>query len=118
LLDARFGVILVGERLVLDRIAAALQDPTWGVWLGRKSCIPAEPILRGLFDTQTDGERALIGDAPLGQFTRLEEVANFEAGSDSYNDQPVSFGTSDSSAEGRDYAARRVNLIVGKIPDA
>jgi CRISPR system Cascade subunit CasD len=118
LLDARFGVILTGEKVVLNRVAAALRDPTWGLWLGRKSCIPAEPILRGLFDTQTDAERALTGNAPIDQFTRLEEVAIFEAGTDSYNDQPISFGTSDSSAEGRGYAGRRVNLIVGKIPDA
>jgi CRISPR-associated protein Cas5/CasD subtype I-E len=29
--DARFGVILAGDRSVLERIAASLQDPTWGV---------------------------------------------------------------------------------------
>jgi CRISPR system Cascade subunit CasD len=118
LLEARFGVILAGDGSLLERAAAALQDPVWGVWLGRKSCIPAEPIFRGMFNLRTDAERALIGDASIDQFTRLEEVANFEGGTDSYNDQPVSFGTSDSSAEGRDYAVRRVNLIVGKIPDA
>jgi len=117
LLEARFGVILEGDRFVLERAAAKLEDPVWGVWLGRKSCIPAEPILRGMFKTRAEAERALIGDTPIGQFTRLEEVANFDAGTDSYNDQPVSFGTSDASAEGRDYAVRRVNLVVGKIPD-
>ena len=115
--DARFGVIVAGDRLVLERAAAALQDPIWGVWLGRKSCIPAEPLVRGLFTTPTEAERALIGDASIEQFTRLEDVANFEAGTDSYNDQPVSFGTADSSSEGRDYAVRRVNLIVGKLPE-
>ena len=116
--DARFGVILEGDRLVLERAAAALEDPVWGVWLGRKSCIPGEPIFRDIFEMQAEAERNLIGDASIDQFTRIEEVANFEAGTDSYNDQPVSFGTSDSSAKGRDYAARRVNLVVGKIPDA
>jgi CRISPR system Cascade subunit CasD len=118
LLDARFGVILAGDRFVLERVAAALRDPLWGVWFGRKSCLPAEPIHRDIFNTRAEAERALIGDAPIDQFTRLEEVANFDAGTDSYNDQPVSFGTSNSSAEGRAYGLRRVNLIVGKIPDA
>ncbi len=118
LLEARFGVILEGDRLVLEQVAAALEDPRWGVWLGRKSCIPAEPIFRGMFKTRTEAERALIGDIPIEQFTRLEEVANFDAGTDSYTDQPISFGTADSSAEGRNYAVRRVNLIVGKIPGA
>jgi CRISPR system Cascade subunit CasD len=116
--DARFGVILVGDRFVLERAAAALQDPIWGVWLGRKNCIPAELIFRGIFEMRAEAQRNLIGDAPIDQFTRLEEVANLDAGTDSYNDQPVSFGTSDSSAEGRDYSVRRVNLVVGRIPDA
>ncbi len=71
-----------------------------------------------MFNMPAEAERTLIGDAPLDQFTRLEEVAAFDAGTDSYNDQPVSFGRPDSSAEGRDYAVRRVNLVVGKIPDA
>lgn len=118
LLDARFGVIFEGDGIVLGRAATALQDPIWGLWFGRKSCIPADPVFRGMFATRTEAERALIGDAPIEQFTHLEEVANFDAGSDSYNDQPVSFGTVDSSTEGRNYAVRRVNLVVGKIPDA
>ncbi len=118
LLDARFGVILAGDRLALERAAAALEDPVWGVWLGRKSCIPAEPIFRGMFNLRTEAERALLGDASIEQFTRLEEAGSFDAGTDSYSDQPVSFGTSGSSAEGRAYAVRRVNLIVGKIPEA
>jgi hypothetical protein len=67
---------------------------------------------------RAEAQRNLIGDAPIDQFTRLEEVANLDAGTDSYNDQPVSFGTSDSSAEGRDYSVRRVNLVVGRITDA
>ena len=48
LLDARFGIILHGDRNLLERAAAALRDPVWGVWLGRKSCIPAAPVFAGL----------------------------------------------------------------------
>lgn len=114
LADARFGVILSGEQVLLSRVAAALEDPTWGVWFGRKSCLPAEPICRGIFETQAEAEHVLVGNAPIDQFTRIEEVSNFDAGTDSYNDQPESFGTSNSSAGGRAYAVRRVNLIVGK----
>ncbi len=116
LLDACFGVIFEGDRLVLVRAASALKDPIWGVWFGRKSCIPADQVFRGIFTTRTEAERALIDHIPIEQFTRLEEVANFDAGSDSYNDQPISFGTVDSSTEGRNYAVRRVNLIAGSIP--
>lgn len=114
LLDARFGVILAGDRAVLEPAAAALLNPVWGVWFGRKSCIPAEPIFRGIFSLCTEAERRLIGDAAIDCFTRMEEVADFGAGTDSYNDQPVSFGKSESSAEGRLYAVRRVNLVVAR----
>src|SRR5437764_4906699 len=44
LVDACFGVILNGNRVLLERVASALQDPVWGVWLGRESCIPARPL--------------------------------------------------------------------------
>jgi CRISPR system Cascade subunit CasD len=115
LADARFGVILSGEQVLLSRVAAALEDPTWGVWLGRKSCLPAEPICRGLFATQVEAERTLIGIAPIEQFTRVEEVSDWDAGTDSYNDQPESFGTPDASTGRRVYSVRRVNLIVGKV---
>jgi len=115
LADARFGVILSGERVLLSRVAAAVEDPIWGVWFGRKSCLPAEPICRGIFTTQAEAEQALIGNVSIDHFTRVEEASNFDAGTDSYNDQPVSFGTSNSSTGGRAFAVRRVNLIVGKV---
>ena len=62
LADARFGVIMSGDRALLDRVATALEDPVWGVWLGRKSCLPAEPISRGIFASQTEAEHELIGN--------------------------------------------------------
>lgn len=115
--DARFGVILAGDRSLLEKIAASLKDPMWGIWLGRKNCIPAEPILRGLLDTQGEAERALVGDVPAIRLTRMEEVEDFNTGTDTYNDQPVSFGRSGSSTEGRAFTARRIKLIVGKAPE-
>lgn len=115
--DARFGVILAGDRSLLEKMAASLKDPVWGIWLGRKNCIPAEPILRGLLGTRGEAERALVGDAPVDRFTRMEEVENFDSGTDTYNDQPVSFGRSDSSAEGRAFTARRIKLTIGKAPE-
>jgi len=50
---------------------------------------------------------------PLETFTRVEEVTDFTAGTDSFNDQPVSFGRADSSAEGRSFTVRRVCLKPG-----
>lgn len=111
LLDARFGVILKGPRAALGRAATALQDPVWGVWLGRKSCIPAEPINRGLFDTEQEALRALIGDRSIDEFTSLTEVTEFTEGTDSLNDQPISFGDGTSSGvDSRRFGLRRVAL--------
>lgn len=119
LVDACFGIILNGDRVLLDRIASALHDPVWGVWLGRKSCIPARPLFVALCDTQEDAWRAILRalDAdealPIESFARVEDVDDFAAGTDSYNDQPVSFGQPDSSSEGRVYTVRRVRLESG-----
>jgi CRISPR system Cascade subunit CasD len=117
LADARFGIIFAGDRTLLERVARALRDPVWGIWFGRKSCIPAEPVCRGLFDQRLEAERELVGDVPIERFTRVEEVADFAAGTDSYNDQPLSFGRGDSSSEGRAFTVRRIALIPGRSLD-
>jgi CRISPR system Cascade subunit CasD len=113
--DARFGVILAGDRLVLELVAAALQDPVWGVWLGRKSCIPAEPVYRGLFDTELQAQHKLIGDGSIEEFTTVTEVKDFAEGTDSVSDQPVSFGDGTSSGpDKRQFAVRRIKVIPGR----
>ena len=45
LADAAFLVGLVGEdRILLERIHAAILNPVWPLFLGRKSYVPSEPI--------------------------------------------------------------------------
>lgn len=54
--DTTFGVVLFGDdETLLKQMENGLANPVWGVWLGRKSCIPTEPVLAGLF---TDEESA------------------------------------------------------------
>jgi CRISPR system Cascade subunit CasD len=114
LLDARFGVILAGDRSLLERAASALQDPVWGVWLGRKSCIPAEPVYRGLFDTEPQAQRELVCDSSIESFTTVTEVKDFAEGTDSVSDQPVSFGDASSSGpDKRQFAVRRIAVKPG-----
>lgn len=114
LLDARFGVILFGNRTLLRQIGAALQDPTWGVWLGRKSCIPAGMLYRGPFETKEAAQRELVGEQVIADFTVVEEVEGFAEGTDSVSDQPVSFGDGDSSGpEKRRYSVRRIAVRSG-----
>ena len=114
LLDARFGVILFGSRALLDRVRSALQNPVWGVWLGRKSCIPAELLYRGLFDSEQEAHRELLREKPVDQFNTVVEVENFAEGTDSIGDQPVSFGDAGSTGpEKRRHSIRRVAVKPG-----
>jgi CRISPR system Cascade subunit CasD len=120
LLDARFGVILQGDRTTLARVATALRDPIWGVWLGRKSCIPATPLFVVLEDSQGVAWKAIMRSCGLGEGTPMEtfstvtEVEQFADGTDSLSDQPVSFGDGTSSGpDRRQFAGRRIAVKPG-----
>ncbi len=110
LTDASFGVLLAGSSSILKEIADALADPVWGVWLGRKTCIPSAPVLAGLKESRDEALRLLIGDKPPESFTRQEDVENFADGRDSLPDAPVSFAT-----ERRLFFPRRVKTEQGKV---
>ena len=108
LTDAAFGIIIEGAHGELEELRQALLDPKWGVWLGRKACIPTSPILAGLFSTREEALKVLIGDADESSFTRQEEVPSFTEGKDSLPDQAVSFDPTR-----REYVLRRVRTIQG-----
>jgi CRISPR system Cascade subunit CasD len=110
LTDASFGVVLEGERPLLEQISEALKNPVWGVWLGRKACVPTAPVLAGLKDAETDALQLLIGDLPIETFTRQIEVTNFADGRDSLPDMPISF-----ASDQRTFSPRRVRTEVGRI---
>lgn len=118
LLDARFGVVLEGDSGLLDRVAAALRDPVWGVWLGRKCCIPAAPVFVGAGDSFQTAWKAILNvcgldpETPLERFAAVAEVQNFIDGTDSINDQPVSYG--DGASSGPDQRRFTIRRIVVK----
>ena len=106
LADSIFGAVLAGDDALVGEMSEGLADPVWGVWLGRKSCVPTEPILVGVFDSDEAARKAL--DARLraslerggGKVAgkREDEVVKFdlvEAGADEAEetllDVPVSF---------------------------
>jgi len=103
LTDAAFGVLLEGDSILLKQVTAALKNPVWGVWLGRKTCIPTTPVLAGLRESRDEALKLLLKDKPLESFTRQEDVVSFADGRDSLPDMPVSFAT-----EKRLFAPRRV----------
>jgi CRISPR system Cascade subunit CasD len=48
LLDASFLVALHGAATVIQQATDALDNPAWPVFLGRKCCIPTEPVVAGI----------------------------------------------------------------------
>jgi len=101
--NARFGVVVEGGGKLLERIAAALRDPKWGIWLGRKSCIPATPVEQGIFNNHNDALARLSELAGADPRRTVEEVEQFQDGTDTIQDKPLNFST-------REFAPRRVNI--------
>jgi len=110
LTDASFGVLLEGKLSLLEQIADAFIDPVWGIWFGRKTCIPTAPVFAGLKNNRDEALRLIIGEKPLEMFSRQEEVENFAEGRDSLPDTPVSFAT-----ERRLFSPRRVRTLQGTV---
>jgi len=122
LFDARFGVIIEGKADIdiLSEAAKALRNPVWGTWLGRKSCVPAAPVLTGEpVHSPDEAWTALLTAAglsleiPFAAFGSVEEVAANEPHI-TVSDQPVSFGDGTSSGpDKRQFAVRRIKLVPG-----
>jgi CRISPR system Cascade subunit CasD len=98
LLDARFGVLLEGPGDLLKEIECALADPRWGVWLGRKCCIPASPVLVAPVSGLEDAWQRLLqrcgycGRETRNMFDHVLEVTPDEAGADMIDDRPLGYG--------------------------
>ena len=114
LLDARFGVLLESEGEWLAEIAAALRNPTWGLWLGRKCCIPASPLLIGVGNDKSSAWRMLAGAARLGADVTIEQYHHVVEGEDAegldaewLSDVPVAFG----APIGKRHAVRRIRQV-------
>jgi CRISPR system Cascade subunit CasD len=116
--DAFFIALLEGDKTFLGEVAEGtpskiwcLQNPRWGIWLGRKACIPTSPVFAGIFTTELEAVQKLLEfeGKPIECFTVLREASSFGDGIDSYMDQPVSFDT-----HKRIFAPRRVVLYEAK----
>ena len=104
--DSVFGAIFSGEDAVLlTEIAERLQNPVWGVWFGRKSCIPTEPVFAGLFAT-ADAAKDVLVSRLRGSLARSDgkvagrsgdglsftvEETNIGEADETLHDIPVSF---------------------------
>lgn len=109
LTEARFGVLLCGKHDLISEVSKALADPQWGIWLGRKCCIPATPVLIGAFDSRgTTFSQLLLAagldtSLPETSFDRTEESQATMAEAHGVNDVPVRF-----NANNREFQMRYV----------
>lgn len=101
--EARFGVLVRGEDALLEELSTALNDPKWGIWLGRKSCIPASVVPQGIFSTDEEALGHLENLAGGRKATRkVTEVERFDEGTDTLLDRPLDF-------EAREFGPRRID---------
>jgi CRISPR system Cascade subunit CasD len=95
LTDARFIALFQGERGHLEKVAAALADPVWGLWFGRKACIPAAPLGPLIASAAQDALKMVLerhGGGPDGS-GELEGLTESPGPGTFYQmDQPVAFG--------------------------
>ena len=104
LCDARNGAILSGNADLLTRLAESLQDPVWGMWLGRKACIPSAPVFAGLFPTEAEALVPLLGDRPLSGYLYTRDEATLGKGTDALLDHPITYSGV------RQFTSRRIHL--------
>ena len=112
--DASFIAFFEGVKTFLGEIAEGtsenpwcLQNPRWGVWLGRKACMPSAPVFAGIYSSEAEAisKLAEFKGKTLHHFSSIREVNSFGDGIDSYMDHPVSF-----DIHGREFVPRRVLL--------
>jgi CRISPR system Cascade subunit CasD len=108
LMDAKFLVVLEGEETVLQACGEALEDPKWGVWFGRKCCLPAAPLTPVLATNASEALSILAEKLGFADFEAGRCVGQKEEASDGawyQADQPVSF-------ERREFQSRPVARIL------
>ena len=114
LADSAFGALLRGETGFLRRCGEALQNPRWGVWLGRKCCVPAEMVCQGVHASRAAAVAHLEGRVGAQTVRVIQEVERFEEGTDTVLDVPLDFSIQDPSQRNR---PRRIRVDhVGDLP--
>jgi CRISPR system Cascade subunit CasD len=101
--DAEFIVLLHMPTELADTLKIYLENPKWGVWLGRKACIPSAPVFAGICVNLDEVSERFLSGKPLQAFTYQQEVDGFPAGTDTLQDVPVNY-----SVDNRAYGLRRI----------
>lgn len=105
--DMAFSVALQGPQEELDTLEAALKNPVWDIYLGRKNCVPTEFIAQGI---HADVELAMGRSVELAEAKNRLPVFKVLQGEHegevlTLNDVPLQFG------EHKQYRDRRVTVL-------
>lgn len=109
--DAVFAVMLETPVELAEKVADALQNPVYDIYLGRKCCVPSEFVYQGMFATEAQAEQvartkaAERDDRKLYEDFRVIDGESSDGDSFTLNDVPVQFGTQ------KKYRDRRVTKI-------
>ena len=119
LTDARFIALFQGDPATLEACAAALLDPVWGVWFGRKTCIPAESLSPVIAASPSEALAALIQRLGINpaNIPQLEGLTESPGPGIFYQaDQPIAFGQHHGAIPAA-YLSRSVRrLAPGEMP--
>lgn len=105
--DMTFAVVLQGPQTELTELEAALQNPVWDLYLGRKNCVPTEFIAQGI---HADAGQAMDKAGQLAESKKRLPVFKVLQGEHegeviTLNDVPLQFG------EHKLYRDRRVTVL-------
>lgn len=110
--DAAFLVVISGPEDTLERISAALLQPKWQIFLGRKSCVPSRPVFESMTRAYATVEEALRM-IPLSARTDSGKVFLCEledpAGNYTRRDHPL-------NTPSRHYSNRRIRKFSVEAP--
>lgn len=107
--DKAFAAALEVPQSRAEEIAAALVNPVWSIYLGRKCCVPTEQVFQGAYSTQQEALSYAEKLAKKKELSRIFTVKDGEFEDEgeifSLSDVPLSFG------ETKRYESRYVTVI-------
>jgi CRISPR system Cascade subunit CasD len=106
--DAKFAVIVEAPSQKAAAFAAALQNPVYDIYLGRKNCVPTDFVFRDIFDNEEAAfakAQEIASENDLIEDFRVVPGEDAAGESSTINDVPVQFG------QIKKYRDRRVTLI-------
>lgn len=105
---AKFAVIFEIPEHRVDSFEAALKEPVYDLYFGRKCCVPTDIIYRGTYDSEDEAIEAvdIMINGKKEEMKQLVEVFRVIAGDERViNDVPIQFGPQ------KKYSDRRISVI-------